>query len=452
MRRRLPALTAGLLIGLAPLASGAEAPADHAAPRVDGALRLRGLYSVDSAGGPEVGLSFLDADVRAQDLTSGGLSAWLDATLTVDFTDARERRFGEVPRVETVRDLALMQPLANERVRVAVGRQLLHQAGNAWVDGARVEADLGPQSAERGAQTGVYAGASPDPYDATFRADKQAVGAFGGLHRGALEAALAWNAVLGDGALDRHFVFGRTHWRAADGLFFATYLVADFVDTPTLTTALVTADYAPIDDVKLTLNLSRYAIEQYRDASVYRNVVEPNQALLIGDEVLDLVYERARLTVTFRLPDDLREYQSLEWKHRSQDGRTAWLSTIGVRQSDAFVVGLDVDLQAQFHNGFESDTWLAAVTADYDVTGEVAVNGRATWFNGRTVGRETDRGRLFDESQSVWLVGGGADWRPSRAHRVGVEYDAVLETELVDARNDEALWIHTLMGRYTYSY
>jgi hypothetical protein len=49
-------------------------------------------------------------------------------------------------------------------------------------------------------------------------------------------------------------------------------------------------------------------------------------------------------------------------------------------------------------------------------------------------------------------VGGGADWRPSRAHRVGVEYDAVLETELVDARNDEALWIHTLMGRYTYSY
>lgn len=421
-------------------------------PRVDGALRLRGLYSVDSADGPDVGLGFLDADVRAHDLTEDGLSAWLDATLTLDLTDARERRFGEVPRVETVRDLALMQPLAGARVRVALGRQLLHATGNAWVDGARVEFDIGPQSAERGGMVGAYGGASPDPYDATFRADKQAVGAFGGLHRGALEAAVAWNTVLDGGALDRHFVFGRTHWRAAEGLFLATYLVADFADTPAVTTALVTADYAPLDDVKLTLNLSRYAIEQYRDASVYRNVVEPNQALLVGDEVLDLVYERARLTVTFRLPEDLREYQSLEWKHRSQDGRTAWLSTMGVRQSDAFVVGLDVDVQLQFHNGFESDTWLAALTADYDVTGAVAVNGRATWFNGRTVGRETDRGRLFDEAQSVWLVGGGADWRPTRAHRVGVDYDAVVETELVDARNDEALWIHTLMGRYTYSY
>ena len=45
----------------------------------------------------------------------------------------------------------------------------------------------------------------------------------------------------------------------------------------------------------LNLNLSRYAVEQYRNAIIFQNVVEPNQALLIGNEVINLVYNRMRL-------------------------------------------------------------------------------------------------------------------------------------------------------------
>ncbi|MFZ4735045.1 MAG: hypothetical protein ACOYM9_03825 [Bradymonadia bacterium] len=419
-----------------------------AEPAVDGSLRLRGLYGRDSGGGPTLGIGFLDTDVRARDLTSTGLGGTVDATFVLDVTEAHERRFGEIPSIDQVRDLFLVHPFADARVRAYVGRQLLNEAGNAWVDGGRVEVDVdGPD-----AQVGLYAGLSPDPYDAAPRTDRQATGVFGALHRDGLDVALAWNAVLDGSTLDRHFLYQRTHWRAARDLFLATYLVADLVTTPAVTTALASADYTPVPEVNLTLNLSRYAIEQYRDAAVYRNLVEPNQALLLGDEVVDLVYERARLTVSFRLPGDWREYQSLEWKHRSQDDRSAWQSTIGVRQADAFGVGLDLDTHVQFHNGFESDTWLAALDLDQDLGGRFSVNGRVTWFNGRTIGRTTDRGRLFDEAQEVWLFGGGVTWRPVRGHQIDLDYDAALETELQDQRNDDAVWIHTVMARYAYYY
>ena len=78
----------------------------------------------------------------------------------------------------------------------------------------------------------------------------------------------------------------------------------------------------------------------------------------------------------------------------------------------------------------------------------MSANLRATVFDGRTIDRFTERGRTFDEAQKIYLIGGGVQWRPARQHHLSLDYDGIYETELQDRRNQEALFIHTLMARY----
>ncbi len=439
-----PLLWAGPLLGVT--AALWATPAVAREVQLDGRASLRGLYSTDSGDHPRVGILFLDTDARAEGLTDAGLRAELDAGFILDATDARERRFGQTESLDQVRQLFVEQADVVGDLGVAAGRRLIAEAGNAWVDGVDLELSL-----DGGRATlGLYGGLAPDRLDYSLDTDQQATGVYGTLHREGLDTSLAYNAQLRGGALDRHYGFHRIHYRVAPGLFVASYLLVDFLDGPGITTLLASADYTPVPALNVALNVSRYSVERYRDETVYRNVVEPNQVLLLGDEVVDLVYDRVRLSVSLRFWGSLYQYQSLEFKARSQDGREAWIYTIGLRDEDLLGAGTRVDLRTTFDNDFQSDALLVALDVEQDLGARLIASGRATWFDGRTVGRATERGRTFDEAQRVVLVGAALGWRATKAHRIDVDYDGVYETELQDARNQEDLFIHTLMGRYSW--
>jgi hypothetical protein len=439
-----PAVSARTL-ALAAACTGAAPAARAAEAKLDGSVRLRALHSFDDGDTPSVTFGFLDTDLRAKDVSEGGLALRLDATFLLDVTTADERRFGPTESVQQVRQLSARQTLLDDRLALAVGRQLLWDAGNAWIDGVSASWDgAGPVS------VGVYGGLTPDPYDHGLDAGAAGTGAFATYTGDASDAAVAYGAVVRDGELDRHFVYQRTHVRLAPGLYVADYLVLDLVETPALTTLLASLDFTPVPAVNLTLDVSRYAIEQYRDPRIYHNVPDPNQTLILGNEVAELAYNRARFGVSVRFWQHLYHYQSMEVKHRSQDDREAYAHTLGLRDEDVLGSDLRVDLRLQLENGFQSDSELVALTLERDFGARISLEAHGTWFDGRTVGRATQRGRLFDEAQEIWLFGGGALWRPGRHHQLDASYDGVFETELQDLRNGEALFIHTLMGRYAY--
>lgn len=421
-----------------------------AAEEVDlaGRISLRGLYSTDDGQDtPDVAMLFLDTDARAENLTDGGLRLVLDATFLLDATEAQERRFGRTESIDQVRQLYAELPRLFGRLDLAAGRKLLPEAGNAWVDGVDLEWWFGSD-----ASLGAYGGLRPEPIEYALTLDYQALGAYGTVHGPGFDGSLAYNVVLFEGALDRQFAFNRMHWEIVERLFLATYLVVDFTEEVEVTTLLATLDYTPVQALNLSLNYTRYSVEQYRNEQIYRNVIEPNQILILGDEVFDLVYDRARVSASLRFGGHYVHYQSFEYKHRSQDDLDAWLYTVGLRDENLFGLwGTYADLRVTARNNFQSDSYLVALEIDQDLGAHWSVGGRFTWFNGRTVGRAVDeRSRTFDEAQEIFLVGASVGWRPHASHHLDLHYDGIYEAELQDARNQDNLFIHTGMARYAY--
>ena len=421
--------------------------AAQAAPvEVDGRLSLRSIYSADAPNNPATFINFVEADARASKVTAADTRLVLDATFILDVTESHERRFGETERLDQIRSLYAEQPNIAGKLDARLGRRIIPEAGNAWVDGVDLLLHLGD------AGLGLYGGLAPDPFDRSLNTTFQALGGYATWHRKGFTTSAALNVVLRDTETDRQFFFHRLHWKVAEGLFLSSYLVVDFVDTPQTTTLLGTVDYTPVRAVNLSLNVSRYALEQYRDQTVYRNIIEPNQALLLGGEVVDLVYNRVRFSASLRAWGTGYHYQSIEYKQRSQDDKEAWLYTIGIRDEDLFGWGLRADLQGQVANEFKSDTALVALDLRQDMSTTLSVGGRLGWFDGRTVGRATERGRAFDEAQRILLIGLHASWRASQAHHLDLAYDGAGETELQDQRNGQNLFIHTVMLRYSWLY
>ena len=444
----------GLLLGVA---AAKEA-------RLEGRAALRSVYSA-SEDAPTVSVTFLETDANAMDLTgAGGLRLRLDATFILDLTDERrsvldgdvpahERRFGRTEGFDQVRQLYAQMPKLLGHLDVSAGRRYVQSAGNPWVDGF----DLELWFDQRRASVGLYGGLRPDPFDYAVSADQQATGIYGTLHREGFDGSLAYNAVLRGDSLDRQFVFNRLHYRVTRGLYLASYLTLDATDEVDTSVLLLTADYTPVQPLNLTLNLSRYSLERYRDQTIYHDVVEANQAVVLGDEVLSLVYQRARFSVSYRFFEHLVHYQWTEYKSRAQDGRDAWLYTVGLRADSLWGTGLRIDGRGTLRNNFDSDSWLVGLELARDLPGHLAVEAWMTWFSGRTVGRAraTGRGddetaRTFDETQEILWVGGRMLWRPLPAHQLHLDYDAMVETELQDARNQDELLIHTFMFRYAW--
>jgi hypothetical protein len=91
-----------------------------------------------------------------------------------------------------------------------------------------------------------------------------------------------------------------------------------------------------------------------------------------------------------------------------------------------------------------------ALDVRHDLSKRFSFNGRFTIFDGRSIDRFTEQGRTFDEAQQVLLIGGSLYWRISRYHRIDASYDGVYEADIKDARNQDSIFIHTVMARYNW--
>jgi hypothetical protein len=417
------------------------------APKVDGRIALRSLYS--TANGPvsrDVIYNFLDLDFEGQHLNSWDTGLILDSIFLWDITEVNERRFGETESFQRIHQLYISQPLSENSWTLSVGRRVIPEAGNAWVDGLDLRLAL-----DANIRLGVYGGLRPQPANYRPTTDYQTLGVYGIYRRSGITADIGYNVIIRDG-LDRQFIFGRAHYRIVPSLYFSLYSVIDTLDEVEATTILGTVDYSPKKRLNLSLNYTRYSVEAYRNQGIYQNVTQLNQVLILGDEVIDLVYNRARLSVSYRFWRRFYHYQSVEYKRRSQDRRESWAYTIGIRNSDLMGWGTRLDARAIFRNNFQSDSWVLATDVEHDLSSGLTLNGHATIFDGRTIDRFTERGRTFDEAQRIYLVGGALFWRPVRAHHLSMAYDGAYETDLKDQRNEAALFIHTLMARYAYYY
>ena len=415
----------------------------------DGRLTLRSYYSGDSSQtyqSPTVVLSFLEADIHLQNLTQSKLSLDLDSTFILDVTEAHERRFGETERLDQIRNLALTQPLG--QLKLSFGRRLVTEAGNAWVDGI----DIRYHFNQKQSSVGFYGGLSPDRFDRSLTLDYQALGTYLTIHRSGLDLNFAYNLLLYQAQLDRQFLHQRTHYKVTDGLFFSNYLILDFGDSPQITTFLSTIDYTPIKALNFSINLTQYTLEQYRNQFIYRDIIEPNQVLLLGNEVIDLTYQRLRFSTSWRVTEDLRPYLSTELKSRAQDGRKAYFYTLGASHQNLFGSKIETDLQIQWAQNFKAEHLIIALSMHRDLSSLFSIDARFTSFNGETLDEVTDRNLLFKEAQTIYLMGVTLLSRLSKSHHLLVTYDLVHESEVADYKSDDALSIHTLSFFYSYLY
>ncbi|MFN3199311.1 MAG: hypothetical protein ACE366_12990 [Bradymonadia bacterium] len=418
-----------------------------------GRMTLRGYYSTDNASldYPEPAYVFLDADVRADKLTEGGLKLVLDSTFIFDINESNERRFGETEEVVRARSFYVLQPLSGGDVELAMGRRLIFEAGNAWVDGVDVNFAVADN---RKAVVGVYGGLSPDPYDTAFNTEYQAAGLYGSLHREGFDLSLAANTMMRDGEQIRQFGFNRIHMKLTEDLFVSSYLVMDFIDGPNVATYLGTLDYTPTQPLNLMLTYSHFSLADYSDPTVFRNVLEPNQRDALGLLPLDLAYDRVRFQASLNFGTSYYHYQSVEYRTRDQGQNrgddSAWQYIAGLRDDDLFGVGARADLQGVVLNNFVSDSYTLLLDLEYDAGQWLTLNALLSYFTGRTIGRASGQSRTFDEEQTLYTVQGGVLIRPNRHHQIDLNYEALVEAEVQDLRNDDPLLIHTINAAYNY--
>lgn len=415
----------------------------------DGRVTTRSYLSTDSAEDldtPTVSISFLETDLHARDLTQSGLKLDLDATFILDISQANERRFGETERFDQVRQFSITQPLG--ALELSLGRRLIFQAGNAWVDGL----DLKLTFDKKRSSIGVYGGLSPDRFDRSLTLDYQAMGLYAETHRDGLDLSGAYNLILFQGALDRHFAHQRTHWMITEGFFLSNYLILDLADDPQVTTLLSTLDYSPTRALNFSLSFTQYALEQYRNQAVYRDVIEPNQALILGDEVINLTYQRLRFSSSVRFVKTARSYLMVELKSRAQDGRRAQIYTAGVSEGDLFGSKVEVDFRVQVAQQFRADNLIFALTARRDLSARLSLDGRITMFSGESLDADTDRQRIFAEARDIYLFGLTLSSRLSLAHHLLLTYDGVYEGDVGEYQSAESIFIHTLSLSYSYLY
>lgn len=427
------ALTA-LVLGLA-----AHAQAN---PEWDGRFSTRTVYSVDDGAlQRRVLISYIDIDLLGKSLTETGLTLELDSTLIWDDTEVNERRFGRTESIQRIREANLSHPFYGQRLQVTFGRTLIPESGNAWVDGLNLDFTL-----KKGLNLGLFGGLRPIPLTYAPNMDYQTAGTYARYRDGSrLEVDGGYTLIFRDG-VDRQSLFQRSHFRPNKVWSFFNYTTYEASETPDFSTFLAGIHVRPIPGLTVALNASRYSVEQYRNTVIYQNVIEPNQILLMGDEVIELVYNRARLSISSRFKRRYYVYQMLEIKHRSQDGRQGALYTMGARDDDFW--GLSLDVRGTVERGYQSDTWIVASQLNGDLGRSLSWQTHGTIVDSRTIDRFTERGRTFDEAQRIYLMGGLVNTRIARLHMLSIAYDVILETELQDARNQEALLIHTGMFRY----
>ena len=245
--------TASMLLAIILLSAAAVAETEW-----DGRLSIRSVYSEDSdtVVGRRVFLTFIDVDLLGTRLTPSGLALELDSTFIWDDTEAKERRFGQTESIQRIRRANLSHHFAGKRLRVAVGRSLITESGNAWVDGLRLEW----QSTHK--LTSEHTGLTI-ALDFAVNTDYQTTGVYAKYRQGSrLEMDGGYNHFR-DG-LDRQFVFQRSHFRPNRTWSFFNYATFDIRKIQF--SRCLAVCMRPMPKLTLSLNVSRYAIEQYRNA------------------------------------------------------------------------------------------------------------------------------------------------------------------------------------------
>ena len=204
---------------------------------LDGRMAIRTIYATDD--GPidkTVFINFLDADIDATGLGPFGTRIVLDSTFMFDATQVAEHRFGATESMQRIRQLYVGQAAFGDRFHVNIGRRIIPETGNAWFDGVELLARL-----SEGWRLGVYGGLKPEPHSFYPSTEQQVAGSFATFRRDGLSSDLGYNVVLRDG-FDRQFVFSRVHYRPFSKFYISTYLTADLLDDPDVTTLLTTVD------------------------------------------------------------------------------------------------------------------------------------------------------------------------------------------------------------------
>lgn len=432
------------------------------ATKLDGRFSVRDVYSFDNQTGFDIHLSFLDADLRGQDLARVGgarLNFNLDSRFLLDWTGdtiiatsefsripvrRQERRFGETQTFADVNQLYVqLEDLGP--LNLTGGRVWLYEAGGAWVDGAHLELKFSD-----GWSAGFYGGLQPDPYDYLPTTDRQTSGSFVQFSGQRVQASLAYTTQLLNLTLDRHFVFSRAHWSVPTGtwsrsLFLSYYASLDLQnEDPTFTTLFTNASWWFNDALNFSAHYARFATSRIRDPAQRRALPDDNQRELLGNQINIGAYQQVRLSLTERF-NHYNLYQQIDFRSRNQiDERSAIYYRAGVRDNGFLGTQLFLHGRLTVRNNFWSDSTEFMLESGYRFGTSLELDGALIYQTGRSL--------VANQSQDVYFGDLRATWSFTPEIYLSLDYNATLETGIIqeeDATQGDLL-VHTLFSRFTY--
>ena len=367
------------------------------------------------------GLGFLvDAEFR-KDLTSE-LSDPLPLAENrkgLEFGDRHDRSLG-VLRSETYVKNAYAEYLGlGSAVDVRVGRLLLYELGQPWIDGAHVSTP-----GDRGLSLGGFGGLNPNPLDYALDADYVGGGAHAGYRGQQGEAALAFNFSSYQGKKDRAFVFSRAHWEARQGLFLSYYAVLDLFtrkaeldpkgnvvlspDTkPRLTYGFANAAWWATPNVQFRLSLATYrnvvlasspgqailpsdliALERALEEEGLKNVAERARLTYnsyLGSAISPAPYHRGKLATILKFLGHYYAYNEIDLLKREFDDRSATSLAFGLRDTNVLDSNTFLHLRFRFQDNFLSESNEVLVDLSRQFGGVLTAGLTAARLSGRSL-------------------------------------------------------------------
>lgn len=395
-------------------------------------------------------ITTLDADLRLRRINGTGLGFLLDFEYRHDMTDSLsdplplsenrleldlgERRDRSLGRLRN--DLYIKSAYAEyERllggIDVQVGRMLMYEQGQTWIDGVHVHRPASPSSG--GAKTaagepaggggglgwGVFGGLSPNPMTYAFDPEYMGGGAHLRYERSRGYARLASTYTMFGGKKDRAFVNSSAHWQLVDGLFASYNATLDLfafkeveegiaiVTKPQITSAFGNIAWwvTPMVQFRLTGAMYRNVlfvssqqesldgllgdlIEAQPPGSPQRTQAELAQQTYdkyLGRFIDQVPYYRGMLTTVFKFLDHYYAYNELGMRHRDRDDSSASTVGFGLRDRDVLGSGTFLHLRFRFKDSFASDTSESLFDLRRQFGGLFTAGVSATHLSGRSL-------------------------------------------------------------------
>ena len=388
-------------------------------------------------------ITTLDADLRLRRIQGTGLGFLLDFEYRHDMTDAlsdplpladNRLKLGFGPR----RDRSLGRLRGDLYVKSAyaeyegmpggfdlrLGRMLMYEQGQTWVDGAHLVRPPGGARGERGFGAGVYGGLSPNPM--TYTLDGDYIGGGGHLN---FEAdggflSLASTYTQFQGKKDRAFLNSSGHWQLVEGLFASYNATIDFFAFKEVEEGLAVTTKPQITSAFANLAWWATPHVQFRlSGALYRNVVlvgtyresldgaladliddqEPNSSQLanaqlaqstydtyLGRFVEQAPYTRGLFTSVFKFLGHLYAYNEVGLRHRDRDDSAGSTVGFGIRNTHVFGSGAFMHARIRFNDAFASDTGEGLLELRRQLGGLLTASVSASHLAGRSLAINPD--------------------------------------------------------------